>query len=129
MDGCNADISAYNVSYPALGRALNATGRPIIYSCSWPAYLGPPYTPPHIPYDDLAENCNLWRTFDDIQDGWSSVQKIIDHWDGNESFVGIAGPGHWNDPDMLMIGNFGLSHQQVCILCVSKDSYYYSNLF
>ena len=36
MDGCNADVGAMDWSYPALGAALNATGRPMIYSCSWP---------------------------------------------------------------------------------------------
>jgi hypothetical protein len=38
VDGCNADVDTMHDSYPALGRALNATGRPMIYSCSWPDY-------------------------------------------------------------------------------------------
>ena len=42
VDGCYADISAYNVTYPELGQALNSTGRSIVYSCSWPAYLPDP---------------------------------------------------------------------------------------
>jgi hypothetical protein len=33
VDGCNADPASFNVTYPQLGRYLNATGRPIIYSC------------------------------------------------------------------------------------------------
>ena len=39
VDGCNADPRVMNVTYPKLGDALNATGRPILYSCSWPDYV------------------------------------------------------------------------------------------
>lgn len=70
VDGCYADSSTFNVTYPQLGAALNATGRPIIYSCSWPAYLPHPQPPP---YDQMARHCNLWRNFDDISDSWASV--------------------------------------------------------
>jgi Alpha galactosidase A len=41
---------------------LNKTGRPMVYSCSWPAYqIGN-----HPNYSAIAEHCNLWRNFDDI---------------------------------------------------------------
>ena len=54
--------------YPELGRYLNATGRPIVYSCSWPAYqIGQ-----NPNYKAIAENCNLWRNWDDIDDSWDS---------------------------------------------------------
>ena len=36
MDGCNAKVSDMKRSYPALGKALNESGRPMVYSCSWP---------------------------------------------------------------------------------------------
>eukprot|EP01084_Bolivina_argentea_P159301 277447_1 len=49
---------------------------------------------------------NMWRTGGDIQDNWKSVMGNADHTQGMYS---IAGPGHWNDPDMLEIGNPGLS--------------------
>lgn len=39
LDGCNVDTRMMPVGYPQMERALNATGRPIAYSCSWPAYL------------------------------------------------------------------------------------------
>lgn len=39
LDGCNVDVRMMPVGYPQMERALNATGRPIVYSCSWPAYL------------------------------------------------------------------------------------------
>lgn len=38
LDGCYADIQKMNEGYPEFGRLLNATGRPMIYSCSWPVY-------------------------------------------------------------------------------------------
>lgn len=38
LDGCYADINAMDQGYPDFGRFLNETGRPMIYSCSWPVY-------------------------------------------------------------------------------------------
>lgn len=38
LDGCYADILQMNEGYPEFGRLLNATGRPMVYSCSWPVY-------------------------------------------------------------------------------------------
>ena len=49
---------------------------------------------------------NLWRTTGDIQDNWKSM---IGNADRNQALYSIAGPGHWNDPDMLEIGNPGLT--------------------
>ena len=42
VDGCFADVKQYKEDYTLLGQYLNATGRPITYSCSWPAYLPDP---------------------------------------------------------------------------------------
>ena len=42
VDGCYAEPSEYAKTYPLLGKAVNETGRPIVYSCSWPAYLPDP---------------------------------------------------------------------------------------
>lgn len=77
----------------------------------------------------------MWRNYDDIQDSWASLETIIDYYGNNQdAIVPNAGPGHWNDPDMvsfpsfacicfilfhknlfsmqLIIGNFGLSYEQ-----------------
>ena len=45
--------------------------------------------------------------------------RIVDFYGTNtDDFASLAGPGHWNDPDMLIIGNFGLSLEQViCDMC------------
>jgi len=54
--------------------------------------------------------CNLWRLFDDIQDSWGSVSSIIEYWGTTQDILApIAGPGHWNDPDMIIIGDTSLS--------------------
>lgn len=46
----------------------------------------------------------MWRNFDDIQDSWQSVQTIIDYYGENQdAIVPHAGPGHWNDPDMVRL--------------------------
>lgn len=112
VDGCYADINDMDTGYPEFGGHLNATGRPIVYSCSWPDYQIVEGMKPN--YALIAEHCNLWRNFDDIDDSWESVVSIIDYYgkDTANDFADFAGPGHWNDPDMLIIGNYGLSLDQ-----------------
>jgi len=53
-------------------------------------------------YAVLAEHCNLWRNFDDIQDSYASLRHILDYFGQKQDNMGpVAGPGHWNDPDMV----------------------------
>ena len=40
LDGCNSNDTAKAIGYPLMGKALNNTGRPIVYDCSWPDYAG-----------------------------------------------------------------------------------------
>jgi alpha-N-acetylgalactosaminidase len=39
LDGCYADATKFDTGYPLVTKALNKTGRPIVFSCSWPAYV------------------------------------------------------------------------------------------
>ncbi|XP_062278874.1 alpha-N-acetylgalactosaminidase-like [Scomber scombrus] len=111
FDGCNSNPVEQMLGYPLMSKALNATGRPMVYSCSWPVYQGG--LPPNVNYTLLGDICHLWRNYDDIQDSWDSLQSIIDWFSNNQDDLQpIAGPGRWNDPDMLIIGNFGLSLDQ-----------------
>merc|ERR1719454_551540 len=105
LDGCFNDKESFKTGYPAAGAALQATGRDIVYSCSWPAYLGGNETGK--PFQAMVDaGCNLWRNWDDIQCNWGSLSSIIDHWgDYAEVLKASAGPGHWHDMDMLLIGN------------------------
>ncbi|CAL5407575.1 unnamed protein product [Camellia sinensis] len=84
--------------YPPMRDALNATGRSIFYSiCEWGV-------------DDPAlwagKVGNSWRTTDDINDSWASMTTIADL---NDKWAAYAGPGGWNDPDMLEVGNGGMT--------------------
>ncbi|XP_056393672.1 alpha-galactosidase A-like isoform X1 [Hyla sarda] len=64
-------------------------------------------------YTQVAEYCNSWRNFDDIQDSWTSVKMVLDFTAAlQDQLVPAAELGAWNDPDMLVIGNFGLSWDQ-----------------
>jgi alpha-galactosidase len=87
--------------YQRMGQALRATGRPILYSiCEWGR---------HKPWEWGARaGGHMWRTTGDIHDAWESVLHI-----GFEQQVGLeayAGPGRWNDPDMLVVGMYGEGH-------------------
>lgn len=111
LDGCYSHPTDMDRGYPLFGYYMNQTQRPMVYSCSWPVYQTYSGLTPN--YTSIINSCNLWRNFDDIQDSWESVQRIIDYYgDNQEVIVPNAGPGHWNDPDMLIIGNFGLSYEQ-----------------
>lgn len=111
LDGCHSDVRQMDRGYPEFGRHLNNTGRPMVYSCSWPAYQEEKGM--LIDYASMAKHCNLWRNYDDIDDSWESMIKIADYFAQKQEFwAKYAGPGHWNDPDMLLIGNFGLTYDQ-----------------
>lgn len=111
FDGCYSNAVEQELGYPLMSAALNATGHPIAFSCSWPAYQGG--LPPKVNYTQLGEICNLWRNYGDIQDSWDSVLNIIDwFFDHQDVLTPAAGPGRWNDPDMLIAGDFGLSTEQ-----------------
>ncbi|KAK9682040.1 hypothetical protein RND81_10G046300 [Saponaria officinalis] len=87
--------------YPPMREALNATQRPIFYSlCEWGV------DDPALWADQVG---NSWRTTDDINDSWESMTTIADI---NDKWASYAGPGGWNDPDMLEVGNGGMSYQE-----------------
>lgn len=111
LDGCYSLPKDMDQGYSEFGYHLNKTGRAMVYSCSWPVYQTYAGLQPN--YSAITSRCNLWRNFDDIQDSWASVESIIDYYGDNQDVIAAnAAPGHWNDPDMLIIGNFGLSYEQ-----------------
>ncbi len=84
--------------YKRMGQALRATGRPILFSiCEWGN---------HKPWEWGARvGGHMWRTTGDINDSWESIVELGFHRQaGLDSY---AGPGHWNDPDMLVVGMYG----------------------
>jgi len=108
-DWCNHGTQNSEASYSLMRDALAKSGRPIVFSlCEWGS------TKPWLWAKDVG---NLWRTTGDIVDKWDGHEKwggegvvqILDLQDGLESY---AGPGHWNDPDMLEVGNGGMSNTE-----------------
>ncbi|KDR23773.1 alpha-N-acetylgalactosaminidase-like [Zootermopsis nevadensis] len=111
LDGCWSKPEDMDTGYPLFGQYLNQTGRPMVYSCSWPVYQEFAGIEPD--FESLKENCNLWRNYVDIDDSWEEVEIIMDYFaERQDRIADHAGPGHWNDPDMLIIGNYGLSYDQ-----------------
>ena len=91
-------LAMMKAAYRKMHEALVSTHRPIIYSlCQYGVGSVWEWGP--------EVGGNLWRTTDDIRDNFRSMALIGFSQDGLESF---AGPGHWNDPDMLEIGNGGM---------------------
>ncbi|KAJ3649622.1 hypothetical protein Zmor_021353 [Zophobas morio] len=109
FDGCNVVADeAMEQGHLEMASYLNQTGRPIVFSCEFPLYRGDAAN-----YSVAIEACNLWRNYHDIEDSWDSLTSIVNYFkDNQEKFASVAGPGHWNDPDMLLIGNYGLSYEQ-----------------
>ena len=85
-------------AYKKMGDALHATGRPILYSlCQYG-------------FDDVWQwgpgvGASMWRTTGDINDTYERMDIIGQ---SESDLAAFAGPGHWNDPDMLEVGNGGM---------------------
>lgn len=107
VDGCNVDPAKMDKLYPEFGRAILATGRPMVYSCEWPLYqLGVGIEPN---YTSIAATCNLWRNYADITYAWERIYSAVEFEARHQDILfNVSGPGAWTDPDMLVIGNFGL---------------------
>ncbi len=99
-------------SYANMRAALGASGRPIVLSiCEWGSHQ------PWLWGEEVGGN--LWRTTGDIQDRWAGKKEwspgnccsngMLDIADENAELYSFAGPGHWNDPDMLEVGNGGMT--------------------
>lgn len=86
-------------AYEKMALALRATGRPIVFSLCQYGEL-------NVGAWGAAVGGNLWRTTGDISDHYDAMARIGFGQNGRES---VAGPGHWNDPDMLEIGNGGMN--------------------
>lgn len=111
FDGCYLNVSRAAQICPHMEAALNSTGRPMLFSCSWPAYENDENLPTD--WELVVEKCNLWRAFGDIEDSWKSVLDTIDWFVKKQDLVvKYHGPGHWFDADQLVIGDFGLSLEQ-----------------
>ncbi|KNY27854.1 carbohydrate-binding protein [Pseudobacteroides cellulosolvens] len=107
-DNCNIpNGSDMKTDYQKMQTALANCGRPIVFSiCAWEYQNWMPATG------------NVWRTTRDIVDKWDATGHpygfvgIINSIDQNSKYTNSAGPGAWNDPDMLEIGNGGCTTEE-----------------
>lgn len=100
-DWCNARGLNAPAQYAKFRDALARSGRPIVFSiCEW-GY--------NQPWEWAPKTGNLWRTTEDIEDTWSSM---LDNLDQDAQHATVAGPGAWNDPDMLEVGNGGMTDDE-----------------
>ena len=97
------DYHSMPAVYAKMGQALLPAGRPIVFSlCQYGVLNGPQW--------GASVGGNLWRTTGDISDNWRSMSHI--GFDLQLDLAQYAGPGHWNDPDMLEVGNGGMTETE-----------------
>jgi len=104
-DWCHTGTQNAHASYLMMSDALRATGRPIVFSlCEWGGSK---------PWTWARDIGNLWRSTADITDVWDTKKDyslgIMNILDLMADLAPYAGPGHWNDPDMLEVGNGGMT--------------------
>ena len=100
-DWCYAEGLDAPAQYARFRDALARAGRPIVFSiCEWGS---------NRPWEWGPATGHLWRTTGDIEDRWSSVVALLDL---NAQYALAAGPGAWNDPDMLEVGNGGMTDDE-----------------
>lgn len=112
-DWCNAGDQNVKASYKIMRDALYLAGHPVLFSmCEWGE------NKPWLWAQDIA---HTWRTTGDIRNNWNIMDAkegkvwgggIVVNLDMQQDLEAFAGPGHWNDPDMLEIGNGVLTEEE-----------------
>ena len=113
-DWCHTETRNAQEAYTTMSNALLSTARPIVFSmCEWGTAK---------PWLWAKGIGNLWRTTGDISDHWEGKNKwpdgsccslgMVDIFEMQNGIETYAGPGHWNDPDMLEIGNGGMTNNE-----------------
>ena len=98
IDWCHTAGLDARAVYATWSEAIRAAGRPMVLSiCEWGR---------NRPWEWAGSLGHLWRTSGDIADRWDSLVDILDR---QASLADFAGPDHWNDPDMLEVGNGGMT--------------------
>jgi len=107
-DWCSTGDRNAQEAYAVMADALRQSGRDIVFSmCEWGTAK---------PWLWAKNTGNLWRTTGDIFDSFSKkdpardwAHTLLEIVDLNEPLWPFAGPGHWNDADMLEVGNGGMT--------------------
>ena len=110
LDWCHTEGQNAKESYELMRDALHKSGRPMVFSmCEWGLSK---------PWEWARDVAHLWRTTGDILNNWNipDAKKgkvwaggVVINLDMQQDLEMYAGPGHWNDPDMLEVGNGGLT--------------------
>ena len=101
VDWCHTEGLRGRTTYPRWTEAIKASGRPMILSISeWARDR---------PWEWAGSVGHMWRTTADIADTWGSITAIAD---SQADLHPFAGPDRWNDPDMLEIGNGGMTEDE-----------------
>ena len=101
VDWCFAEGLDAPTQYARVRDALARSGRPIVFSiCEWGS---------HAPWEWGPSTGNLWRSTGDIEDTWASMLGNLDI---SAQHASAARPGAWNDPDMLEVGNGGMTDDE-----------------
>ena len=101
IDWCNSEGLDAKTQYTKIRDALANSGRKIVFSiCEWGS---------NQPWEWAPDVGNLWRTTGDIADRWTSVLTLVDL---SSQYWHVARPGAWNDPDMLEVGNGGMTRNE-----------------
>jgi alpha-galactosidase len=101
VDWCHTPGLRGRDVYPMWTEAIRAAGRPMVLSiCEWGRDR---------PWEWAGSVGHLWRTSPDIADTWQSLTATLDR---QAELHPFAGPDHWNDPDMLEVGNGGMTDEE-----------------
>jgi hypothetical protein len=124
LDGCNVPTvpgktneETYRYAYKAFSDAILHTHRKMVYSESAPAYFQNTPDDWYLVLGWVAKYGNLWREGDDIAlgqySGASKWKSLNYNYSYNVGLWKYSGPGHWNDPDFLLVGDSGLSADEM----------------
>lgn len=114
-DWCSTDTRNAKEAYKTMRDALHTAGRPVVFSmCEWGT---------DEPWEWAEDVGHLWRTTGDIISCYDCIQEWSMGWKkildlqmslnpGNSGLEQYAGPGHWNDPDMMEVGNHGIGLEE-----------------
>lgn len=104
--------SELDQTYRNFAQEFNKTGKPVLFMCSYPYYQRQHGI--QLNYKNINEICNIYKESDDMRDSWEDLEKILKYFgDSGSSHVNYSFPGSWNYANPALVGDFGLSPDQL----------------
>ena len=105
--GSNPDPAAAYLRFGDALRTQRSASQEMVFSCSWPAYLGDDERETTKNYTRMYQEggCNLWRNWGDIDNNYGSIRSICMHWAQYWQALGGVPDYSWNDADMILAGD------------------------